>query len=111
MSVIFPVFLSLKQSESLNYGIEKGQSITISLIVAEVFNKRHDNVMRDIKNLSCSNEFRLLNFALMVEMRKLSQERFKFSSRKSDTSDYQVAISLYLRLNHSEYKIIPLDRR
>lgn len=33
-----------------------------SLIVAKMFGKRHDIVMRDIKNLDCSNEFRLLNF-------------------------------------------------
>jgi hypothetical protein len=39
----------------------------------------------------------------MVEMKKFFQERFKCSVRKSDTSDYQVAVSLYLRLNHSVY--------
>ena len=33
-----------------------------SLQVAEMFGKRHDIVMRDIKNLDCSDEFRLLNF-------------------------------------------------
>lgn len=30
--------------------------------VAEEFGKRHDNVLRDIANLDCSNEFHLLNF-------------------------------------------------
>lgn len=39
-----------------------GKDITTSLIVAEVFGKRHDNVLADIKNLSCSDNFRLLNF-------------------------------------------------
>lgn len=33
-----------------------------SLMVAMVFNKRHDNVLRDIQNLDCSDDFRLLNF-------------------------------------------------
>lgn len=33
-----------------------------SLYVAKTFNKRHDNVLADIRNLECSNEFRLLNF-------------------------------------------------
>lgn len=33
-----------------------------SLMVATVFNKRHDNVLRDIQNLDCSDDFRLLNF-------------------------------------------------
>jgi len=35
---------------------------TTSMIVAEIFEKRHDNVLRDIYNLECSPEFRSLNF-------------------------------------------------
>ncbi|WP_455994359.1 Rha family transcriptional regulator [Porphyromonas endodontalis] len=41
---------------------QQGRDVTTSLIVAEVFGKRHDNVLRDIENLSCSDSFRLLNF-------------------------------------------------
>lgn len=33
-----------------------------SLFVAKAFEKRHDTVLRDIKSLDCSDEFRLLNF-------------------------------------------------
>ena len=33
-----------------------------SLKVAEVFEKEHKNVLRDIKNLECSPEFTALNF-------------------------------------------------
>lgn len=33
-----------------------------SLYVAKFFGKRHDNVLADIRNLDCSDEFRLLNF-------------------------------------------------
>lgn len=33
-----------------------------SLIVAKMFGKRHDHVLRAIKNLECSKEFRQLNF-------------------------------------------------
>ena len=33
-----------------------------SLFVAKFFEKRHDNVLQDIKRLDCSEEFRLLNF-------------------------------------------------
>jgi Rha family phage regulatory protein len=33
-----------------------------SRFVAEYFGKRHDNVLQDIRNLDCSEEFRLLNF-------------------------------------------------
>jgi Rha family phage regulatory protein len=35
---------------------------TTSVIVAQKFGKRHDNVLRDIAKLECSAEFRLLNF-------------------------------------------------
>ena len=31
-------------------------------MVAKVFGKRHDNVLRDIETMECSKEFRLLNF-------------------------------------------------
>ena len=35
---------------------------TSSLQVAEFFGKRHDNVLQAIRNLGCSEKFRLLNF-------------------------------------------------
>ncbi len=38
------------------------RAVTSSVKVAEVFEKRHDNVLRDLKLLPCSDEFRLLNF-------------------------------------------------
>ncbi len=37
-------------------------TVVSSLDIAETFEKRHDNVIRDIKELECSEEFRLLNF-------------------------------------------------
>lgn len=33
-----------------------------SLFMAQAFEKRHDNVLKDIRELDCSDEFRLLNF-------------------------------------------------
>ena len=36
--------------------------VVSSRTVAEAFGKRHDNVLRDVKNLECTAEFRLLNF-------------------------------------------------
>ncbi|WLR44424.1 Rha family transcriptional regulator (plasmid) [Bacillus carboniphilus] len=42
--------------------IENGKALTDSLTVAEVFEKQHKNVLRDIKELECSVEFRRLNF-------------------------------------------------
>ena len=34
-----------------------------SLMVAQMFEKRHDDVLKSIRNLECSDEFRLRNFA------------------------------------------------
>lgn len=38
---------------------------TTSLKIAEHFGKRHDNVMKAIKNLDCSREFNALNFEVV----------------------------------------------
>ena len=51
----------------------QGEPVMISLIVAEVFEKRHVDVLRDIRNLSCSDDFHERNFALMVKMSELPQ--------------------------------------
>ena len=42
--------------------VENDRPVTDSLTVADVFSKRHDNVMQDIRELGCSEEFSLLNF-------------------------------------------------
>lgn len=43
--------------------VEDGQAVTDSLTVSEVFGKQHKDVMRDIRNLECSEEFNQRNFA------------------------------------------------
>lgn len=43
--------------------IENGRTVTDSLTVAEVFGKRHDDVLKAIRGLECSEEFSLRNFA------------------------------------------------
>ena len=40
----------------------KDKAFCSSLQVAQEFGKRHDNVLADIRNLDCSDSFRLLNF-------------------------------------------------
>lgn len=40
-----------------------GSDVTTSLIVAQVFGKNHKDVLRDIEKLSCSEDFRMRNFA------------------------------------------------
>jgi Rha family phage regulatory protein len=42
---------------------ENGEAVTTSLLVAERFGKRHDDVLKSIRNLDCSKEFRSRNFA------------------------------------------------
>lgn len=42
--------------------VEENKVFTDSLTIAEVFQKRHDKVLRDIRNLKCSVEFRQANY-------------------------------------------------
>jgi len=44
--------------------IKNGKPTVSSKEIAEKFNKPHKNVIRDIKNLKCSDSFRSLNFEL-----------------------------------------------
>lgn len=52
-----------------NLTLKDGQPVTTSLKVAESFGKEHRNVLRDIDNLECSRDFRLLNFEQMAHFR------------------------------------------
>jgi Rha family phage regulatory protein len=42
--------------------VDHGEPWTTSLLIAQKFKKRHDNVLRAIEKLDCSEEFRRLNF-------------------------------------------------
>lgn len=60
----------------MNQLVFKGSNdhaMTNSLLVAQKFSKRHEDVLRDVRNLHCSEKFHQLNFALMVEMKELPQ--------------------------------------
>lgn len=50
---------------------EDGRMFTTSLIVAEIFEKEHKNVLQSIENLECSDTFRELNFQLYEYFRDL----------------------------------------
>jgi len=52
-----------------------GRASTTSMAIAKHFGKRHDNVLRDIKNLECSEEFRLLNFEECLKINVLANNR------------------------------------
>ena len=48
-----------------------GNDVTTSLLVARVFGKEHKHVLRDIDELSCSDDFRASNFGLSFIIRNL----------------------------------------
>ena len=50
--------------------IENNEPVTTSSIVAKRFNKPHRHVLRAIRNLECSDKFRLRNFGQTVTTRK-----------------------------------------
>jgi Rha family phage regulatory protein len=54
--------------------IESNKAITSSLIVAEVFGKNHADVLRDIRKMECSDEFRVSNFAVSSYVNSQNKE-------------------------------------
>ena len=54
-----------------------GRIVTTSLQVAEVFNKLHRHVLRDIRNLECSSSFQESNFGLSFYHSKLLNGGYK----------------------------------
>lgn len=62
---------------------KQDKPMTDSLKVAEYFGKRHDHVLRDIKELECSEEFSLLNFGES----KRKDERGKYQPKFDMTFD------------------------
>ena len=48
--------------QELVFKSSKGNPVTNSKVVAEIFGKNHQHVLRDIKELSCSDNFRQSNF-------------------------------------------------
>jgi Rha family phage regulatory protein len=58
--------------------IENGQAVTDSLTVAEVFGKEHARVMRDVREMKCSEGFRVGNFAESTYVNSQNKEMPKF---------------------------------
>lgn len=59
----------------------KGNDVTTSLIVAQVFGKEHYNVIRDIESLSCSDSFNALNFEVInyLDVRGREQKAYQMT--------------------------------
>jgi len=64
----------------------EGESITTSLIVAEVFGKNHNHVLRDISELACSEQFRLSNFGQSNYINKQGREMPMYEITKNGFS-------------------------
>ncbi|MDF2854257.1 MAG: hypothetical protein K0Q87_108 [Neobacillus sp.] len=66
--------------------VEKGHVVTDSLTVAEVFGKRHDRVLQDIRDLGCSEEFRVHNFVESTYVNSQNKELpMYYASKKGFT--------------------------
>ena len=65
---------------------EKGSNVTTSLMISSVFEKRHDSVLRDIKELSCSEEFILHNFVEISYKDSMSREQRAYEITKDGFS-------------------------
>lgn len=50
-------------------------TVVTSLDVADTFGKRHDNVLKDIRELECSDRFRLLNFEESTYLNKQNHKQ------------------------------------
>src|SRR5690625_1222956 len=58
--------------------VQNKKVVTDSLTVAEDFNKRHDRVLQDIRNLNCSKEFSLHHFVESTYDNSVGREYPKF---------------------------------
>lgn len=58
--------------------VKNDKVVTDSLTVAETFNKEHARVLRDIRELSCSEKFRVGNFAESTYKNSLGREYPQF---------------------------------
>jgi len=65
---------------------EKGNSVTTSLIVAEIFGKEHKHIIRDIESLSCSGEFNQTNFGLISYTDSMNRSQKAYEMTKDGFS-------------------------
>ena len=61
---------------------KNNKEITTSQTVAKVFCKSHSKVLRDIRELGCSEEFSRANFGLVKTKDKKGKERRSFNITK-----------------------------
>ncbi|WP_017470654.1 Rha family transcriptional regulator [Amphibacillus jilinensis] len=81
--------------------IKNDQVVTDSVTVARVFEKRHDSVLRDIRNLECTDEFHLHNF---VEIDYLDDGNRKYKKFLIKRDGLSFLIFGYTGKKSAEYK-------
>ena len=58
--------------------IDNNEVVTDSLIVAEVFEKQHKDVLKSVRNLNCSEDFNQRNFAPVEYQDEKGEQRPKY---------------------------------
>lgn len=87
-----------------------GKVMTTSLVVAEYFGKRHNNVMRTIRELDCSDEFNVLNFEHVKYKDGKGEERDMFRMTKNGFTFLVMGFTGKLAAEFKEAYIIEFDR-
>lgn len=81
--------------------IKNNEVVTDSLTVSAVFDKRHDSVMRDIRNLDCSESFNLHNF---VEVEYLDERNRSYKKYLIKRDGLAFLVFGYTGKKAAEYK-------
>lgn len=81
--------------------------VVSSLEVAEVFKKRHDNVIRDVRGLDCDDEFRLLNFEESAYINEQSRKQPMYYMTKNG---FTLLVMGYNGKKAMEFKIAYIKR-
>ena len=78
--------MDINKSLELVIQNEYGKDVTTSVIVANCFGKNHKNVLRDIENLTCSEEFNQLNFEPISYFDVMNREQKAYEMTKDGFS-------------------------
>lgn len=83
---------------------DNGQLVTTSWKVAEVFGKRNRDVLRDVRNLSCSKEFHERNFALCHEIKQLEVGSTKIDYFQMTKDGFTFLVMGYRGVKAAQFK-------
>ena len=64
----------------------KGQNVTTSLIIADIFGKEHNKVCRDIESLDCPEDFNAANFGVISFKDSMNREQRAYEITKDGFS-------------------------